>query len=90
VSDDKLLRKVFGPTKAWVCDCSLAVGSNPTGSVPVSCQCCMMSGRGLRDGLVTRPEECGVSECDPVTSTMRRPSLARAVESWRKVLLTRK
>jgi hypothetical protein len=23
----------------------------------VSCECCVLSGRGLRDGLVTRPEE---------------------------------
>jgi hypothetical protein len=33
----------------------------------VFCECCVLSGRGLCDGLITRPEnptECGVSECD--------------------------
>jgi hypothetical protein len=34
----------------------------------VSCECCVLSGRGLCDGLVPRPEEsyqmCGVAECD--------------------------
>jgi hypothetical protein len=34
----------------------------------VCCECCVLSGRGLCDGLITRPEEsyrvCGVSECD--------------------------
>ena len=28
-------------------------------------ECCVLSGRGLCDGLITRPEEyCDVSECD--------------------------
>ena len=42
----------------------------------VSCECCVLSGRGLSDGLITRaegPTECGVSECDRVASIMRRP-----------------
>ena len=34
----------------------------------VSLDCCMLSGRGLCDGPITRPEEspteCGVSQCD--------------------------
>jgi hypothetical protein len=33
----------------------------------VPCECCVLLGRGLRDGPITRPEsptECGVSECD--------------------------
>jgi hypothetical protein len=43
----------------------------------VSCECCVLSGRGLRVGLITRPEEsyrvwC-VSECDHEASAMRRP-----------------
>jgi hypothetical protein len=35
----------------------------------------MLSGRGLCDGLITRPEtDCGASnECDLETSRMRRP-----------------
>jgi len=33
------------------------VGSNPTGSMDVCRECCVLSGRGLCDGLITRPEE---------------------------------
>jgi hypothetical protein len=29
----------------------------PGAWMSVSCECCVMSGRGLCDGLVTRPEE---------------------------------
>ena len=29
----------------------------PPGGLTVSYGCCVMSGRGLRDGLITRPEE---------------------------------
>ena len=43
----------------------------------VSCECCVLSGRGLCDGLITRPEEsyrlCCVVECDLETSRTRRP-----------------
>jgi hypothetical protein len=42
----------------------------------VSCECCVLSARGLCVGLITRPEEsidwC-VSVCDLETSGMRRP-----------------
>jgi hypothetical protein len=43
----------------------------------VCCECCVLSGRGLCDGLITRPEEsyrlwC-VVVCDLETSCMRRP-----------------
>jgi len=42
----------------------------------VCCECCVLSGRGLRDELITRPEEsyrlwCVV--CDLETLWMRRP-----------------
>jgi hypothetical protein len=42
----------------------------------VVCECCVLSGRGLCDGLITRPEEsyrlwC-VLVCDLETSRMRR------------------
>ena len=42
----------------------------------VCCKCCVLSGRGLCDALITRPEEpyrlwCVV--CDLGTSRMRRP-----------------
>jgi hypothetical protein len=47
-------------SKAWVYGSSLTriVGSNPARVwMSVSCECCVLSGRGLCDGLVTRPEE---------------------------------
>ena len=41
----------------------------------VCCECCVLSGACLWDELITRPEEseCGVSECDRESSTVRRP-----------------
>ena len=35
------------------------VGSNPAGGIDVCllCECCTLPGRGLYDGLITRPEE---------------------------------
>jgi hypothetical protein len=50
----------------------------PTGAwLSVSGECCVLSGRGLCVGLITRPEEsypvrC-VSECDREAPIMRRP-----------------
>ena len=49
----------------------------PGAWMSVSCECCVLSSRGLCDGLITRPEEsyrlwC-VVECDLETSRMRRP-----------------
>jgi len=46
----------------------------------VCCECCVLSGRGLCDELITRPEEsyrlgC-IVVCDLETSRMRRPWLA--------------
>ena len=43
----------------------------------VCCECCVLSGRGLCDAVITRPEEsyrvwCVVL-CDLETSRMRRP-----------------
>ena len=41
----------------------------------------MLSGRGISDGPITvqrSPTECGVSECDLQTSTMRRLRPTRA------------
>ena len=32
-------------------------GSNPTWGMDVCCECCVLSGRGLCDGLITCPEE---------------------------------
>jgi len=43
----------------------------------VYCKCCVFSGRGLCDGLITRPEEScrlwRVVVCDLETSLMGRP-----------------
>ena len=46
-------------SKAWVCSRSPAriAGSNPTGGMFVCCDCCVLSGRGLCDGPIPRPEE---------------------------------
>ena len=51
--------RVAARSKAWVCGRSPAetVGANATGSMIVSCECCVLSGRGLCDELITRPEE---------------------------------
>jgi hypothetical protein len=43
----------------------------------VSCECCVLSGRGLCDELVPRPEECGVSQMC-VTMKPRRNEEAQA------------
>ena len=50
---------VAAQSKAWVFGRSPAeiVGSNPTGAwMFVCCECYVLSGRGLCDGLITRPE----------------------------------
>jgi len=43
----------------------------------ICCECCILSDRGLCDGMITRPEESYrlwfVVECDLETSRMRRP-----------------
>jgi hypothetical protein len=38
----------------------------------VSCECCVLSDRGLCDGPITRPE-CGVCDCYPETLAVRKP-----------------
>ena len=47
----------------------------------VRCECCVLSGRGLCDGLITRPEEsyrlCCVIVCDLETSRIRRLKLIK-------------
>ena len=58
------------------------VGSNPTGTF---CECCVLSGRGLCDGLITRPEESyrlwRVIVCDQETSYARRLKPARGLQN---------
>jgi hypothetical protein len=59
----------------------LRVGIPPGAWMVVRCECCVLSGRGLCDGLITRPEEscrlwC-VLVCDLETSRMRRFKLIK-------------
>jgi hypothetical protein len=75
-------------SQARVCGRSLAgiAGSNSAGAwMCVSCECRVLSGRGLCDGLITRPEEsyrlwC-VLVCDLGTSRRRRLILLRVVNA---------
>jgi hypothetical protein len=54
----------------------LGVRIPPEAGMSVCCESCVLSGRGLCVGLITRqrsPTEYGVSECDHESSIMRRP-----------------
>jgi hypothetical protein len=76
--------------KVWVCSRSFVgiAGSNPAGDMDVSLwslsgKCCVLSGRSLCDGLITRREDsCRVcvSECDPEATKMRGPGPLEDVE----------
>ena len=49
---------VAARSKAWVCGCLRLRVRIPLGAwMSVCCECCVLSGRGLCDGLITRPEE---------------------------------
>jgi hypothetical protein len=70
---------VAARSRVWVCSRSVAgiAGSNPTGGMDVCLLCCLLSGRGLCDGVITRPEEsyrvwC-VIKCDREASIMTGP-----------------
>jgi hypothetical protein len=58
----------------------------------VSCEYCVLSGRGLCVGLITRPEEsyrrCCVVMCDLETSRMRRlwPALGSSATGGKMIL----
>jgi hypothetical protein len=65
----------------------------PPGSwMSVCSECCVLSGRGLCDKLITRPEEsyrlCCVVVCDLETSRMRTPwhALGRSATGKKKLL----
>jgi hypothetical protein len=65
-------------SKAWLCGRCLTeiAGSNPVGGLNVSCECCVLSGRDLCDGLTTHPGESYrvfVIQCDCGVWTKRRP-----------------
>jgi len=74
----RLLRSwVWIPPGVWIFDC---------------CECCVLSGRGLCDELITRPEEsyrlwC-VVVCDLETSRKRRPwpALGRSATTKKKFI----
>ena len=57
----------------------------------VSCECCVLSDRGICDELITRPEKsyrlCCVVMCDLETSRMRRPwpTLGRSATAKKKI-----
>ena len=46
-------------SKASFCDCSLPriTGSTPSGDMDISRECCVLSGSGLCDEPIPRPEE---------------------------------
>ena len=58
-SNANLLTPVTTRSSASVCDRSLATitSSNPAGCMDVSCECCVVSDRGLCDGLIPLPEK---------------------------------
>jgi hypothetical protein len=68
-------------SQAWVCGRLLPrirVRISPVAWIHVFCDCCVLSGRGLSDGLITHPEQsyrvwCVV--CDNGGRKMRRDSL---------------
>ena len=72
-----MLIPVAKRTEAWACSWLLIgiAGSNPTGGMDVSPSvCCLLTDRGLYNGVITRPEEsvaCLV--CDHDASLMRKP-----------------
>jgi len=76
-------------SQACVCGRSPAgiAGSNPAGGMVVSCECCVLSGRGLCDGLIFRPGEfCHV--CVWVCATMitcKNDSLHLTVKGYKEV-----
>jgi hypothetical protein len=57
----------------------------------VSCECCVLSGRGLCVGLITRLKEsyrmCGVSECDREALATRRPWPTRGCGAIKNVYI---
>jgi len=86
---------VAARSKAWVCGRSLArnVGSNPAGAwmyvsmslVSVVCSQVEVSVWGW--SLVQKSRtECGVPECDHVSTIMRGPWPTGAVAPWQNIL----
>jgi hypothetical protein len=64
------------------------VDSNPTGGMDVCCVCCVLTGRGLCDELITRPEESyrlwRVVVCDQEISCDEEAIARAGLQSQRK------
>jgi hypothetical protein len=58
-----ILNPVNARSKVWVCSLSIAgiEGSNPVRETIICCESCVLSGRSLYEGLITRPEESQMS-----------------------------
>jgi hypothetical protein len=66
----------------------LGVRIPPGAWMSVSCECCVLSGRGLCDGLILRPEsptECVVFECDRDPSIMTVPWPTKGCGAMEKI-----
>jgi len=78
---------VAAPSKAWVCGRSPVeiVGSNPTGDMDI---CCVLSGLGHCDELITRPEKscrlCCVVMCHLETFVMEEALAQRGLSRQKK------
>jgi hypothetical protein len=67
----------MGPLACWDCGFEYCRGHGCLSLVDVCCQVeVFAAGRSV---VQRSPTECGVSECDLGTSTMRRPRTSRAV-----------
>jgi hypothetical protein len=66
---------VAARSKTWVCSRLPAgiAGSNPARVVDVCCDCCVLSGRGLCIGLITRPDEPYRMWCVACLSVIMKP-----------------
>jgi hypothetical protein len=77
-------------SKARVCGRSISgiAGSNPTGVMDVCRECCVLSGRGLCDELINRPEESyrmwRVVLCDQETSCDEEAIARAGLQSHRR------
>jgi hypothetical protein len=75
--------RVAERSKAWVCSRSPAgiAGSNTVGGMDVCCECCVLSGRGLYDGPIPRPEESYHLWCVIVCDQMNNNRLHLSVKT---------
>ena len=83
---------VAAPSKASVYGNSPAEIAGSNVWMFVCCECCVLSGRGLCDGLITRPEESyrlwRVVVCDQESSNEEAKALYGAVKNTTKSVVT--